>query len=115
MPYIRPNLKGKADPEVVRAFKDVHDRLDVLDKFRSDTTQANYLTPEQGSASFGAEATRSAIKATGSTPLNLQNLQGIPAQLWNLKSFANNAAALAGGLSVGQFYRNGDSVYVVHS
>lgn len=30
-------------------------------------------------------------------------------------SYANNAAALAAGLTVGQLYRNGDVVQVVHA
>lgn len=32
----------------------------------------------------------------------------------NLTSYANNAAAVAGGLSVGDLYRLGDTVGVVH-
>ena len=36
-------------------------------------------------------------------------------QFGSLPQYANNAAAIAGGLAVGTLYRNGDSVYVVHS
>jgi hypothetical protein len=32
----------------------------------------------------------------------------------NLSNYANNAAALAGGLKAGQVYRNGDILMVVH-
>ncbi len=32
----------------------------------------------------------------------------------NLPEYADNAAALAGGLIVGQFYRTGDTLKVVH-
>lgn len=34
--------------------------------------------------------------------------------LANVPSYANNAAALAGGLGVGTLYRNGDALQVVH-
>jgi hypothetical protein len=114
MAYIRPNLKGLIPEPVLRAFKDIHDRLDVLDKFQTDTKAAGYVTLNQANAAFGPEATRSALKATGSAPINLHALQGIPAQLWNLPSYANNAAALAAHLDIGQYYRNGDVVQVVH-
>ena len=41
------------------------------------------------------------------------NNQG--SQFGSLPEYADNAAAIAGGLAVGTLYRNGDSVYVVHS
>lgn len=42
-----------------------------------------------------------------STSVTTSSLAALPV-------YANNAAALAGGLKVGQLYRNGDMVQVVH-
>lgn len=37
-----------------------------------------------------------------------------PLQVIGLPSYSSNSAAIAGGLTVGAFYRNGDNVCVVH-
>lgn len=45
---------------------------------------------------------------------NQSNIYDDLARLENLPEFADNTAAIAGGLATGQFYRNGDIVQVVH-
>lgn len=57
----------------------------------------NFLT-----ANSGAVATRLTIKASG-----ILNLSNTP-------NYTDNAAAIAGGLAVGDVYRNGDVVMIVH-
>jgi uncharacterized protein (DUF2345 family) len=42
------------------------------------------------------------------------NLTGTKYSIAGLSSYANNAAALAAGLTAGQLYRNGDNLGVVH-
>ena len=48
------------------------------------------------------------------TKLLVKKLKEVTSQVNNLPQYADNASALAGGLRVGQFYRTGDIVKVVH-
>ncbi len=47
---------------------------------------------------------------------NLLDSTGVksPFSITGLPVYANNAAAISGGLKIGQLYRNGDVVQVVH-
>lgn len=70
------------------------------------TSRINFLSGE------GIQFTASQAGASGFIRFNTTHLNAP-----NLQVFANNAAAIAGGLSVGDLYRNGsnpDGVFVVH-
>lgn len=45
---------------------------------------------------------------------NQNNIYDDLSRLENLPEYLDNATAIAGGLTTGQFYRNGDAVQVVH-
>ena len=45
---------------------------------------------------------------------SVMNLNGIISIVTSLQNYANNAAAITGGLAVGTLYRNGDIVQIVH-
>ena len=48
------------------------------------------------------------------TKILVRKLTQISSQVNNLPQYADNASALAAGLRIGQFYRTGDIVKVVH-
>ena len=48
------------------------------------------------------------------TKILVKKLTQVSSQVNNLPQYADNASALAGGLRIGQFYRTGDIVKVVH-
>lgn len=71
--------------------------------WRQDNANSYIVNQESGELKFGTNNTyQMTILATG------------PASLNTVPDYADNAAAIAGGLGVGNIYRNGDVLMIVH-
>jgi len=79
----RPNLQGKADPEVVRAiehlFTVLHGKDGVVPSVQK-LNQAGFITKDEAQVAFGPHATRKALSIGGSHPHNVSGLLGILSQ-----------------------------------
>jgi hypothetical protein len=67
---------------------------------------------EAGIPAWGGRLVLQIQAAFGSVSSSLATLSGVPSVLASSTSYANDAAAAAGGVKVGQYYRNGSVVQV---
>ena len=91
----RPNLTGKADPEVVKAIDHIiellHGRDGIIPQIHK-LNQAGFITKDEAHETFGARRMQRELSIGGTHPHNVTGLLGILAQgqLTKIDSFASD-------------------------
>ena len=76
---LRP-MKGKVDDDVMRNIERLAEEMRKLRAETNGIKEAGYITADDATAKYGAQATRRALQIGGSHPHNVQGLVGVLSQ-----------------------------------